>query len=886
VSLSARARLGPYEIVAPLGAGGMGEVYRARDTRLDREVAIKVLPSELSSDGDRLKRFEKEARAASSLNHPNIVTIYEVERIDSTSFIVMELVEGKTLREVIADTPLPIRRLLGIGVQIAEGLARAHASGITHRDLKPENVMIGKDGLVKILDFGLAKLARPDLEGRQLTQTPTVSAGTRPGIVMGTVGYMSPEQASGHPVDFRSDQFSFGSVLYEMATGRRAFVRGNAPETLVAIIREEPEPIAGVNPEVPAPVRWIIERCLAKEAGHRYASTEDLARDLASVRDHLSEVSGPGEAVAIPSRRNRLFWLLAVAFATLLAVISAAGYLRRAPRPSLPIRSSLIFPEKMVELENLALSPDGKRLAFAGDPGGPLWIRALDGTTAQAIPVGGYAGLPFWSPDSRFVAFFSDGKLKRVDAAGKTIEVICNAEGGSGGSWGPDGTIVFAPSGTSALYRVSASGGQPVAVTKLNSSRHETSHRYPFFLPDGRHFLYMASDLTGAQDDPPNAIRVASLDGKLDKAVVPTASNAAYASGHLLYGRGETLFARPFDLGRLETAGEPVPIAPKVGWERRYHSQFDARGRLLVFNAAFLAPSTLLWMDRSGKSAGALGEPGFFESPRLSPDGRKVAVAIHDPARNVADIWIYDAATGVGTRFVLGTAGISGPGAPIWSPEGDRILFTSIRKPGEGGANTTLFVKPINGASEEVLSEETHFNRPEDWSPDGRFVSFSTGFRGKIGVDIWILSMIGERKATPFASEAFAQENSRFSPDGRWIAFASVELGTPTPEIYVRPFPGPGGRWQVSTAGGVFPQWRRDGKELFYISIDNKIMAVPVRLDSTFQAGSPAALFPVRRDSTYDVSADGQRFLVKSVSGEEGSRSLTLITDWTALFKE
>ncbi|HEX9147518.1 MAG TPA: protein kinase, partial [Thermoanaerobaculia bacterium] len=463
---TAARRLGPYEFLGRLGAGGMGEVYRARDTRLGREVAIKVLPPDFSSDADRLRRFEKEAQAASSLNHPNIVTIYEVERIDSTSFIVMELVEGKTLRELVAQGAMPVRRLLGIAVQIADGLARAHSAGIVHRDLKPENVMVTKEGLVKILDFGLAKLAHPDLESGQEAESPTVSAGTKPGVVMGTVGYMSPEQASGHPVDFRSDQFSFGAVLYEMATGKGPFRRATAAQTLAAIIQDEPDPVAAVNPKVPAPLRWIIERCLAKDPRERYASTEDLARDLGGVRDHLSEVSSSGEAVATLARpRRRLLWLLLAGSAALVVIALAAGYLRRAPRQSLPIRSSLTFPEKMV-LQHLALSPDGRRLAFTAQPstcagcsaatstGGTLWMRALDGSAPQPIAAGDDVSLPFWSPDNRYLAFFSDGKLKKIDAAGGAIQTICDVEWGGGGTWGLDGTIVFASGVTSALYKV------------------------------------------------------------------------------------------------------------------------------------------------------------------------------------------------------------------------------------------------------------------------------------------------------------------------------------------------------------------------------------------------------------------------------------------------
>jgi Tol biopolymer transport system component len=808
----------------------------------------------------------------------------------------MELVDGKTLREVLSEGAFPVRRLLGIAVQIAEGLARAHSAGIVHRDLKPENVMVTKDGLVKILDFGLAKLAHPELEGGQLTQGPTVSAGTSPGVVMGTVGYMSPEQASGHPVDFRSDQFSFGAVLYEMATGKGPFRRPTAAQTLAAIIQDEPEPLATASPKIPPPLRSIIERWLAKDPRERYASTEDLARDLAGLRDHLSEVSGVGEAVATPTRpRRRPLGLLAAGFATLVVVALAVGYLRRAPRPFLPIRSSLTFPEKMV-LQHLALSPDGKRLAFtaqtttcagcssATSTGGVLWMRALDGSAPQPIAAGDDVSLPFWSPDNGYLAFFSGGKLKKVDAAGASIQDICDVEWGGGGTWGPDGSIVFASGPTSALYRVSSAGGRPVAVTRLDKGRHETSHRYPHFLPDGRHFLYMATDLASARDDPPNAIRLASLDGKLDKLVVQTASNAAYAAGHLLYARENTLVAQPFDLKRLETAGDAVPIG-RVRMLPKFHFEFDASERVLVLAPPLTTPSALLWFDRSGRPGGALGAPAVFRYPRLSPDGRKVAVDVHDPARDTVDIWIYDAATGVATRFALGSPRDE---SPVWSPEGDRIAFAAYRR--GRGLKTTLLVKPINGAGEEVLLESSDETWPDDWSSDGRLVSFGAlRAEGKRNIELWTLNTDGQRRAVPFATDAPSQVDSRFSPDGHWIAYVSDESGSGTPEVFVRPFPGPGGRWQVSTVGGRGPMWRRDGKELFYLSADNKMMAVSVRLGPTFQAGSPTALFSVRPPPGrlgYDVSADGQRFLVNTATGDESSPPLTLIADWTALLKK
>jgi serine/threonine protein kinase len=861
----------------------MGEVYRARDTRLKRDVALKILTGAATQDSGRFKRFQTEAESTAALSHPNIVAVYDVGQENETPYIVSELVSGGTLTSLLARGPLPVRRLLDLAIPVAEGLSAAHARGIVHRDLKPDNILLTADGSPKIADFGLAKYFRPSQDAESSQLMTLTDDRTKEGTIVGTVSYMSPEQAKGEPVDFRSDQFSFGLLLYEMATGTRAFRKATAVQTLAAIVQEEPEPISKLNPTLPAPLRWIIERCLSKEPRQRYASTEDLARDLASVKEHLSEVSGSGEpAAAAPRRRIRLPWLIAAA--ALLAAVLAANYFRRPPLPPRSIRASLILPEK-TSLGSLALSPDGGRLAFTAGTSldrSFLWIRALDEGATKPVMVRGDPLFPFWSPDSRFVAFFSDGKLRRVDAGGGAIQTVCETQPvGAGGTWGADGTIVFAPGMASALYRVAATGGQPVEVTKLDASRHERSHRHPFFLPDGQHFLYTAMGFGSA----PDAIRVASLDRKLDKALVQTAdANCIYARGHLLYVRERTLLAQPFDLGRLEIAGPPVPIAPHVRGPNAGSHLFSAAERLLVFAEAVSRPSTLLWLDRLGSINGSLGEPGLFGNPRLSLDGRKVAVDVDDPSRETADVWIYDVATGARTKFgaVFGSMDLTGP---VWSPEGDRLLFASDRKV-KGHFN--LFVRRIDGASEELLLESSDQNVPEDWSADGRFVSFLTvPGKGRRNIQIWILAMTGDRKAFPFATEANIQEESRFSPDGRWIAYKSDESGTY--EIYVRAFPGPGGKWQVSTAGGSNPLWRRGGKELFYLSLDGKLMTVPIRPDGAFQAGRPAPLFavqPIPRIASDDVTPDGRRFLIKSPSGEQGSAPLTLLTDWTALLRK
>ena len=578
MSLAAGTRLGPYEIRAPLGAGGMGEVYRARDERLGRDVAIKVLPEELTSDRGRLKRFEKEARAASLLNHPNIVTIYQVDESGSTSFIVMELVEGKTLREVLADGRLPVRKLLGIGAQMAEGLARAHASGIVHRDLKPENVMVTKSGLVKILDFGLAKLAHAEADGGQPMETPTVSEITRPGVVMGTVGYMSPEQASGHPVDFRSDQFSLGSVLHEMATGKQTFKRGTVAQTLAAIIQEEAEPIAVLNPKVPAPVRWIVERCLAKEPRLRYASSEDLARELATVRDRVSEISST-ESAAVASKRSRLRrrgfagWI-----AALLSAVIAAILLLRRPAAAPPLRRhAYLVPPAGMEFDyqgaSLAVSPDGQRIVFgASSAEGKkfLYLRAFAEAEAHQLPGTEDAFWPFWSPDSRTVGFFTTSqrveqpkgaKLKRIGISDASPLVVCDAPEARGGSWGADDTILFGNL-HGALYRVSATGDQPSAATRLDATRGESDHVSPYFLPDGRRFLFVARLRDGSR-----ALEAGSLDAPDTKFLGRTEfNNVAYApSGYLLSVTADfTLVAEPFDVDGLHASGSRVPLAEQV----------------------------------------------------------------------------------------------------------------------------------------------------------------------------------------------------------------------------------------------------------------------------------------------------------------------------------
>jgi len=869
----------------------MGEVYKARDTRLDRTVAIKVLPEHLAASAEVRQRFEREARAISQLSHPHICGLFDVGEQDGTAYLVMEFLEGETLAARLGRGRIPTEQLLRFAIEIADALDKAHRQGIVHRDLKPGNIMLTKSG-VKLLDFGLAKLGvvSGGVPSGSLSTLGTQEAApgaplTERGTILGTFHYMAPEQLEGKEADARSDIFSFGSVLYEMATGQKAFPGKSQASVMAAILEHEPPAISSVQPLVPPALDRVVKSCLAKEADDRWQTAHDLESELKWIAEAGSKA---GVAAPVASRRKNREHMAWAAFgvAAIAAALLAVGFVRRAPKPAAPIRAALPLPEKMF-LGEMALSPDGTRLAYGLSKSGgqpQLWIRSLDAPAGQPVPDGENAFFPFWSPDGRFVAFFTgDGKLKRVDASGGSLLTICDAERGVGGTWNRDGTIVFAPAPTSPLFRVPAGGGLPVAVTKLDASRHETAHRYPHFLPDGRRFLYMAANLTAPQNNPANAVRVGSLDGTEDRPLVPFASNAAFASDHLLYARDGTLLAQRLGK-RLEPIGEPVPLAQRTlgsSWANFTNFSVSQSG-LLLYAPIFAPPSQLLWIDRGGKQIGSVGEPAVFLSPRLSPDGRRVAVDVFDPARNAMELWLYGADGRGAAKFVFGPGN---HGAPVWSPDGRRIAFASDRK--AKGARPDIWVKPVDGGLEEILLENSDSNSPEDWSRDGRFLSFWTvPAEGTRTYRIRVLDAGSNKKVIEVASGGNnGAQDSRFSPDGRWIAYDIDDSGRY--EVYVQAFPGPGGKWQVSAAGGSIPRWRGDGKELFYLSLDNKIMAVPVETTPTFRAGAPVPLFAVHPGggAVYDVSADGKRFLVNSLPADQGSPPLSLLVNWTAMLK-
>jgi Tol biopolymer transport system component len=893
VTLQAGTRVGPYEILAPLGAGGMGEVYRAKDTRLGRDVAIKVLPSHLTDDPDIKARFEREAKAISQLTHPHICTLYDVGSEGGVEYLVMELLEGQTLADRLEKGPLPTEQVVKFGVEIADALDRAHRAGIVHRDVKTGNVMLTKSG-VKLLDFGLAKIAASSEPASELSSLPTQASRplTQKGTVMGTFQYMAPEQLEGKDADARTDIFALGCVLYEMATGKRAFTGATHAALVSAILRDDPKPISAVTPLAPAALDRLVKTCLAKDPEDRWQNARDVRNELVWIAQGGSQASAPAAPVARRRNRERLAWAAAIVAAAIAAAAIAAAivFARRVETLDRPVRSSIVIPESTA-IRGVALSPDGRRLAFvARDATGQshLGVRALDSLAVTSLPGTESPSFPFWSPDSRSIAFFADGKLKKIDASGGPAQVVCDAPEARGGSWSREGVIVFAKVVDGPLFRVPASGGVASQLTKLDPARGETSHRWPFFLPDGRHFLYLVANFASPGNLPGMGIYVRALDSNAEKLVSPARSSVAYtgpaaggSEGSLLFFREGNLMAQPFDAGRAKIAGEPVPIAEGVQYfPQTQYGLFAASGNRTLVYQARSAPgvSQLLWFDRNGKPTGSLGTPANQSNPRLSPDGRRVALDITDPQSGNTDVWIYEASGGIPTRF---TSHPSLDTTPSWSPDGATIVFNSLRQ-----GHPDLYEKASNGLGNDepiLVNERTKY--PTDWSRDGRNILFRA-IDEKTNFELWYLP-VGTRAPVPYIKSTFGVSHGQFSPDGKWVAYASNESGKW--EVYVSPFPGPGGNWKVSTAGGSEPRWRSDGQELFYLASDGKLMAVAVNEGPPFEAGTATTLFQTKRRErisatdlfSYDVSADGKRFLVSTDVGEVAPSPLNLILNWT-----
>jgi serine/threonine protein kinase len=885
--LAAGDKLGPYEILAAIGAGGMGEVYRARDTRLDRIVAIKVLPAELADRPELRQRLEREARAVSSLNHPHICTLYDIGRENGRDFLVMEYLEGETLGARLARGPLEFPVLLEYAVQIAEALGAAHRREVFHRDLKPGNITLTKSG-VKLLDFGLAKIG---IEGRltDLTAVTLEKSLTAEGTILGTLQYMAPEQLESRPADARTDLFAFGAVLYEMATGKKAFEGRSQASVIAAILERQPPPIATLQPLTPPEFERIVQRCLAKDPEDRWHS----ARDLATALKWLPEGGARAAAAsaAPPQLRRPIGWIAAAAVATLGLLGLSALHFRESPPEPPVVRFSISPPEKGRFSAGLSLSvsPNGRQVAYTAtgaDGRTMVWVRSLDSREARALP--GTEGVnpnpSFWSPDSRFIGFSAGGKLKKIEIAGGPPQTLCDAPGPVvGGAWNREGLIVFGSAGgggAQGLYKVPAAGGSPVPITEVDASRGERSHNMPVFLPDGRHFLYCAFSA-----QPENrAVYATALDSKDRKRLITSSGGAAYSpgvdpmKGHLLFLRDATLMAQSFDATKLELTGEAFPVAEQVGSFISAPFFSVSENGVLAWQAGGGQNSRLVWFDREGKSLGPAGPPGKYQDLALSPDGTRVAVSQADQGGNL-DVWVLELSREALTRLTFA------PGQEwdvVWSPDGSRIAFSRL----EGGTN--IYAKASSGAGEEerMLPPEPGVqNRPKDWSRDGRYLLYTRG--GAERPDLWVLPMTGDRKPFPYLQTQFFESQGQFSPDGKWVAYISEESGRY--EVFVQPFPAAGGKWQISTGGGGQPRWRGDGKELFFVSPDGKLMAAEVSAAPTFKAGVPKALFQAHLAGTgagsryvfrYAVAADGKRFLMNTQEEQTDSPPITVVLNW------
>ena len=877
MSLSAGTRIGPYEVVSAAGSGGMGEVYRARDTRLNREVAIKVLPAAFARDPERLRRFQQEAQAVAALNHPNILAIHDFGEHDGSPYIVTEFLEGETLRGRLNSGALPVRKASEFAEQIARGLAAAHDKGIVHRDLKPENIFVTRDGRVKILDFGLAKLT-PEAT----PEAATLASQTEPGMVMGTVGYMSPEQVRGQVADHRSDLFSFGVILYEMLSGKRAFQGQTSVETMNAILKEDPPEFAETNRSVPPALERIVRHCIEKGPEERFQSARDAAFALGALSDSSSSATG---AVTVARRRAWRPWLRAAAEMALLGLALGLLLTRNSAAPRSSVKAAILPPPGDGFWANItqpaAISPDGRFLAIIAMRNGhqQLWLRRLDVADAQPIAGSEDASNPFWSPDSRYIAFFVPGKLKKVDVSGGAVSDICPAGSfGMGGAWSNRGVIVLATFGT-ALKRVPASGGTPEPIPGAELSSDSIGHMWPAFLPDGKHFLYLdwKYPTRVSHDD---GVWIGSIDGEKARRLSLTSTNAQYSAGYLLFSRDGDLVAQKFNLSRFELSGAILPVAREIEYDTFFHDgmfSVSANG-VLVYGSAGVGVNTVLtWLDRQGKILGTLGQPDQTFQHSISPDGKRVAVD-PKPVDAREKIWIYDVDRG--TRIPL-MADESGPSLyhPVWSPDGKQLAYRDTE-----GKTSTLRVHAADGSGEEEPfggGVRGDVVEATDWSPDGRFLAFDmTRFQGRYEWQT-TLQVIGVGRADKPVLNIDSADFGKFSPDGHWLAYSDSHSG----EVYVIPFPGPGAPIAVSSGGGDDVRWRGDGKELFYVKDDLMLVAAQVRESAQeFRVLSSRPLFRLqlpRNIGFYDVTRDGQRFLVNARTVKEQTAPLTLVTDWT-----
>jgi Tol biopolymer transport system component len=868
----------------------MGEVYCARDTRLDRTIAIKILSSHLADNPEAKERFDREARSISSLSHPNICHLYDVGVQDGTSYLVMEYLDGETMADRLRKGPLPPDQFFKIANEVCEGLEKAHRSGVIHRDLKPGNIMLTKSG-AKLMDFGLAKSAPTSAtpaSGLTVTMSTPQSDDplTAQGMLVGTFQYMSPEQLEGRELDGRSDLFSLGAVLYEMWTGNRAFQGKTHLSVVSAIMEREPAPLSSIKPLTPANLDHVMRRCLAKDRDERWQTTRDLASELKWIHESGSLATAPSPGLGTKRLGARLTFFSWVLCAMLVAGVVAAVIARRGGNDAQ--QASYFLAVLPFPVHDMTVAPNGRTVAVVGflasDRANVLWLYELGGREEKVLSETEGASFPFWSPDGKSLGFFADGKLKKLEIAGGSVQVICDAPSGRGGTWNKDGVIVFTPSGQlgDGLYTVSASGGTPTRITVPDANRGENSHRWPMFLPDGKHFLYLAANVSGQTD--PDAIYVGALESNEKKFVTKATGNPAYAApGYLLFYRDKTLYAQKFDANKLELSGEAGPLRRDVSYlPRILHSTYAASdaGVLVAQGGSGVSLSGLIWYDRKGNQTGVVGKPDVYANVALAPNGKTLALDKTDAGNENADVWTYDL-LGASMRRLTFDPAIDA--TPVWSPDGTRLLFSSSRKHLFG-----LFVKNANGAEEEKFLELGASDKadkyPSDWSRDGKYILYERA------TELWVTEM-PDLRTRAFVKVPATVKNGQFSPDGKWVAYASNESSKW--EIYVTSFPEAHGKWQVSSAGGTQPRWRGDGKELFYLASDGKMMAVPVTPGANFDAGAPVILFQANprelvatsEQVTYDVTKDGQRFLINTQMKNEDMQPMSVILNWAADLK-
>jgi len=872
--------LGPYEIQSPLGAGGMGEVYRARDTRLGRDVAVKILPASLTQDPDRLRRFEQEARAVAALNHPNILAVFDIGQHDGSPFLVSELLEGESLHTVLEAGALPQRKTIDYGVQIAHGLAAAHEKGIVHRDLKPENLFVTKDGRIKILDFGLAKLAQSGGIGSD--EVTLTSAHTAVGVVMGTVGYMAPEQVRGDSVDARADIFALGAVLYEMLSGVRAFRRETAAETMTAVLKEDPPEFADLGRTVSFTLDRIVRRCLEKSPDQRFQSARDLSFALSALSG--TEASSVARAAAASPRRFPILLWLGAALGLVALVAGVTWWVAERPRTTTRLQFALPVPDEM-SISHMALSRDGTMLVFVSPEQSSampmLFVQRVGSPNVTPLKGTQGASYPFWSPDGAYVGFFANGKLQKISIASGEPQVLATALAGRGASWGTKGVIIYAPDAQSSLERVGADGTGMAPVTQSIRAGGDQSHRWPVFLDDGNHFLFWGGNFANIKNDPSSGIYMTSLDGKERKLVALCHSSFGY-DGHTLYYADDQrqLVSVRFDPSSGTVSGTTTVVANTIGFQpSTYWAAFTvAENGTLIYNVGVgAAQSELTWMDRSGTELGHIGDPGIMANPMLSPDGSRVALDITDPKANNVDIWL-ESTTGAGnSRFTFDP---SEEVTPVWSRDGSTVAYRMADVEG-----TSLFLKKASGLERErkrlTLSRSTMDDLvPNSWSLDDRQLLCTHQNAGGVYLE---LLPVAAGEPTRFLEGKGSETNGQISPEGAWVAYASDESGAW--EIYVTSFPGAAGKWQVSRGGGSEPRWRGDGKEIFYIAPSGILMTVPVDAAGVFSTGPPTPLFQIHGRApisstdlfTYDVTKDGRRFLVNRYVKPEHVAPLTIL---------